>query len=76
MSALRQSRNFWILWVTTVVLACCSNAVAQVSYKVTDLGVLHNWNQGCAMALNNQGWTEDHGWRSWTHPGNLQQAAR
>ncbi len=59
MSALRQLRNLWMPSVTTVVLACCSNAVAQVSYKVTDLGVLHNWNQGCAMALNEKGWTED-----------------
>jgi probable HAF family extracellular repeat protein len=39
-------------------MACFSNAVAQGSYKVTDLGVLHNWNLGCAMALNNHGWTE------------------
>jgi probable HAF family extracellular repeat protein len=58
MSALRRLRNFWIPWVTTIVLACFSNAVAQVSYKVTDLGVLHNWNQGCAMGVNNHGWTE------------------
>ena len=59
MSALRRLRNFWIPWVTTIFLACFSNAVAQVSYRVTDLGVLHNWNQGCAMGVNNQGWTED-----------------
>ena len=39
MSTLRQLRNFWILWVTTMVLACFSNAVAQASYKVQDLGV-------------------------------------
>jgi probable HAF family extracellular repeat protein len=58
MSALRRLRNFWILWVTTIVLACFSNAVAQASYRVTDLGVLHNGNLGCAMAVNNHGWTE------------------
>jgi probable HAF family extracellular repeat protein len=58
MSTLRRLRNFWILWVTTVVLGCLSNAVAQTSYEVTDLGSLHNWNLGCAMSLNNQGWTE------------------
>ena len=57
MSALRRLRNFWILWVTTVVLACFSNAVAQAGYRVTDLGTLGNDNQGCAMSVNNQGWT-------------------
>ncbi len=59
MSALRRLRNFWIPWVTTIVLACFSNAFAQASYTVTDLGVLHNGdNAVCAMAVNNQGWTE------------------
>jgi probable HAF family extracellular repeat protein len=58
MSTLRRSRNFWILWVTTVVLACFSNAVAQASYRVTDLGAEGNDNLGCAMSVNNQGWTE------------------
>jgi len=58
MSAVRRSRNFWILWVTTVVLACFGNAVAQASYKVTDLGHLDSANLGCAMGLNNRGWTE------------------
>jgi probable HAF family extracellular repeat protein len=51
-------RNFWILWVTTMVLACFSNAVAQGSYKVADLGVLQNGGFGCAMSVNNHGWTE------------------
>ena len=54
---LRQLRSFWIPWVTTVVLACFSDAVAQTSYKVTDLDVLFDGNAGCAMSLNNQGWT-------------------
>lgn len=58
MSAVRRLRNFWILWVTTIVLACFSNAVAQTGYKVTDLGVLHTDNNlGCAMSVNDQGWT-------------------
>ena len=57
MSTLRRLRNCWIPWVTTFVLACCSAALAQTSYKVTDLGVLPNDNAGCAMALNNHGWT-------------------
>ena len=55
MSTLRRLRNFWILWVTTVVLACFSNAVAQASYKVTDLGTEGNDNLGCAMSLNEAG---------------------
>ena len=58
MSALRQLRNFWIPWVTTIVLACFSNAGAQASYKVTDLGTEGKVNLGCAMSLNNEGWTE------------------
>ncbi|HKF05944.1 MAG TPA: hypothetical protein VKB49_26730 [Candidatus Sulfotelmatobacter sp.] len=54
---LRPSRNFWMPWVTTIVLAFFSNAAAQVSYKVTDLGVLHSSNNlGCAMDINNEGW--------------------
>ncbi len=58
MNTLRRLRNFWIPWVTTIVLACFSDAVARASYTVTDLGHLHNWNLGCAMGLNDQGWTE------------------
>jgi hypothetical protein len=61
MSTLRRLRNFWILWVTTVVLACFSNAVAQASY----LGTLGNDNLGCAMSINNQSWTE----KWWEAPG-------
>ena len=60
MNTLRQLRNFWIPWVTTIVLACFSNAVAQTSYKITDLGLNHgNDNFSMAMGLNNQGWTEN-----------------
>jgi len=58
MSAISRFRNFWMPWVTTIVLAFFSNAVAQTSYTVTDLGILRDdWNLSCAMALNNQGWT-------------------
>jgi probable HAF family extracellular repeat protein len=42
-----------------MVLACFSNAVAQKSYKVQDLGVQHPDNLGMAMGLNNYGWTEN-----------------
>jgi probable HAF family extracellular repeat protein len=58
MNSLSQLRNFRTLWATTIVFACCSNAVAQTSYKVTDLGHLDSANLGCAMGLNNRGWTE------------------
>ena len=58
MSTLRQLRNFWIPWVTTIVLACFSNAFAQASYKITDLGTNNSKdNFSMAMGLNNQGWT-------------------
>jgi len=58
MSTFGQLRNFWIPCVTTIVLGCFSDAVAQTSYKVTDLGVLNDSdNLSCAMALNNHGWT-------------------
>jgi len=43
----------------TIVLACASDAVAQTSYTVTDLGLLNGDNLSCAMALNNHGWTEN-----------------
>jgi len=58
MSTHKRLRNFWIPWVTTIVLACFSNAVAQAGYRVTDLGTEGNDNGACAMSVNNQGWTE------------------
>lgn len=57
MNTLKQSRTFSILWVTTVVLACFSNAAAQARYKVQDQGAQHPDNFGMAMGLNNHGWT-------------------
>jgi probable HAF family extracellular repeat protein len=57
MSTLRQLRNFWIPLVTTIVLACFSNAAAQASYTVQDLGVRNPDNLGMAMGLNNYGGT-------------------
>ena len=58
MNTFRQLRNFCTPWVTMIVLGCFSDAVAQTSYTVTDLGVLNsNDNLSCAMALNNLGWT-------------------
>jgi probable HAF family extracellular repeat protein len=58
MITLRQLRNFWILGVATMILACFSNAVAQASYKVQDLGVQHPDDLGMVMGLNNYGVTE------------------
>ena len=51
----------WILRnlsAAVMALFCFTAAVAQSSYQVTDLGVLHNGVIGCAMGLNNRGWTE------------------
>ena len=60
MSPFRQLRNFWIPCVATIVLACLGNAVAQTSYKITDLGTNNNKdNFSMAMGLNNHGWTEN-----------------
>jgi probable HAF family extracellular repeat protein len=60
MTTLRRLRNLWIPCVTALVLACFSNAVAQVSYKMTDLGTNHsNDNFSMAMGLNNKGWAEN-----------------
>jgi probable HAF family extracellular repeat protein len=60
MRAIRHLRNSWTLLITTMVLACFSDAVAQTSYKITDLGVnkrTDNFNM--VMGLNNQGWAEN-----------------
>jgi probable HAF family extracellular repeat protein len=60
MKTLRQLRNFWMPWVTVIVLACFSGALAQVSYKITDLGTNHSDdNFSMAMGLNNHGWAEN-----------------
>jgi len=58
MNALRRLRNFWIPWVAMIVLGCFSDAVAQTSYKVTDLGAEGNDILACAMSVNDYGWTE------------------
>jgi probable HAF family extracellular repeat protein len=60
MDTLRPLRKFWIPLVTTIVLGCFSDAVAQTSYKITDLGTNKSKdNFSMAMGLNNQGWTEN-----------------
>src|ERR1700683_1556628 len=58
MNALRRLRNFWIPWVAMIVLGCFSDAVAQTSYKVTDLGAEGNDILACAMSVNDYGWPE------------------
>jgi probable HAF family extracellular repeat protein len=60
MNMMRKLGNFRILQVTLLVLACLSNAVAQRSYKITDLGVNKNTdNFNMVMGLNNLGWAEN-----------------
>jgi probable HAF family extracellular repeat protein len=60
MNMFRQLGNFRILWVTTIALACSSNAFAQQSYKMTDLGNNKNKNNfAMVMGLNNLGWAEN-----------------
>jgi probable HAF family extracellular repeat protein len=60
MSALRRLRIFCIPWVAMIVLGCFSDAVAQQSYKITDLGINNSKdNFSMAMGLNNFGWTEN-----------------
>src|SRR5260370_12361758 len=50
MNTLRRLRNFWMPWVAMIVLGCFSDAVAQTSYKVVDLGVVNDKdNFSCAM---------------------------
>jgi probable HAF family extracellular repeat protein len=55
-------RNFRIPCVTTIVLACFSNAFAQTTYRVTDLGREEGQNAACAMSVNDEGWTEIMAW--------------
>ena len=58
MITLRQLRNFGMLFLATMVLAGWSEAFAQGSYQVTDLGTLKGDDFSCAMTVNNHGWTE------------------
>lgn len=62
MRTLGQFGNLWILGAAAIVLARSSGAVAQISYKVTDLGTLGDNHTSCAMTLNDQGWvaTQDY----------------
>ena len=62
MSAIRHLRNSWTPFLTTMLLACFSNAVAQTSYKITDLGRKDGQNAACAMSVNDEGWTEIMAW--------------
>jgi probable HAF family extracellular repeat protein len=58
MNVLRRLRNFCMPWAAMMVVGCFSSAAAQTSYKVTDLGTEGNDILGCAMSLNDLGWTE------------------
>jgi probable HAF family extracellular repeat protein len=60
MSTLREIRNFCLPWVTAIILACATNASAQQSYKIFDLGVNKSTdNFNMVMGLNNEGWAEN-----------------
>src|SRR6202021_2498513 len=60
MDTLRRLRNFWIPGVAMLVLGSFSNAAAQTSYKIADLGINNSKdNFSMAMGLNNQGWAEN-----------------
>jgi probable HAF family extracellular repeat protein len=60
MNTQRLLRNFLTPLVATIVLACSSNAFAQTSYKLTDLGVNNSKdNFSMVMGLNNLGWAEN-----------------
>src|SRR5580693_6367950 len=60
MNTLRRLRKFWIPAVATMVLGCFSDASAQISYKITDLGINNSKdNFSMSMGLNNQGWAEN-----------------
>ena len=60
MRMIKQLRSFWIPCVSTIVLACSSNAFAQQSYKITDMGLNHSTdNFSMVMGLNNEGWAEN-----------------
>ena len=58
MRTIRETWTSWKISLPAVVLICVNAAAAQSNYKVTDLGALHNGVLGCAMGLNNRGWTE------------------
>ena len=60
MNTQRQLCNFRTLWIMTIAVVCFSNAFAQQSYKVTDLGINNRKdNFNMVMGLNNQGWAEN-----------------
>ena len=55
MRTFRRFGNFRMLWAAAIALAGSSGAWAQISYEVTDLGVLGNFHSSCAMTLNDRG---------------------
>jgi probable HAF family extracellular repeat protein len=60
MKTLKQLRKLWLPGAATILLGCFSNASAQTSYKITDLGFNNSKdNFSMAMGLNNQGWAEN-----------------
>jgi len=58
MNAIKETGVLWKLSLAVMVLICFNTGLAQTSYRVTDLGALHDGTFGCAMGLNNKGWAE------------------
>jgi probable HAF family extracellular repeat protein len=58
MKAVPKLRALTKFMFSSILLIYFNSALAQTSYKVTDLGALHDGVFGCAMGLNNKGWTE------------------
>ena len=58
MTGLRVLRNFGMPLAAVFVLGCLSNAGAQTTYKITDLGPEGNDDLQCAMSVNDFRWTE------------------
>jgi probable HAF family extracellular repeat protein len=51
-------RNFGMPLAAVFVMGCFSNAGAQTTYKITDLGPEGKDDLQCAMSVNDFGWTE------------------
>ena len=58
MNMFKQLRKLWRPCATIFALTCFSNAFAQVSYVVIDLGVPKNDNYSMIMSVNDEGWSE------------------
>lgn len=58
MSYVSIRRNFRSAFGLAIVVLLVHAAIAQTRYRIDDLGTLRGGVFGCAMGLNNKGWTE------------------